>query len=144
MNSYLWKNSSLILVFSYIYICRARLKLIYPLPIGYFAFFCCCLLLQIILKSTFLKNSFSVLKTVWIQIRPNILSCLIWVPTVCSISYQQTTLVGRVNPYYAEYFKVLHSSPIFILLACSIPVVSMCFHTEWKTVWILIRWLHQK
>ena len=27
------------------------------------------------------------------------------------------------NPCQAEYFYVLHSSPIFILLICSIPVV---------------------
>ena len=34
--------------------------------------------------------------------------------------------------------------PIFILLTCSIPVTSMNFRSERKTVWILIRWLHQK
>ena len=41
--------------------------------------------------------------------------------------------------FYEQY-----SSPMFILFAYSIPVVSMCFHLEWKTVRILIRWLHQK
>ena len=40
-------------------------------------------------------------------------------------------------------FYVLHSSPNFILLSCSIPVVRMHFQSEWKTVWILIRRLHQ-
>ena len=33
-------------------------------------------------------------QTVWIQIRPDILSCLIWVQTICKC-YQQTTLVGK-------------------------------------------------
>ena len=42
------------------------------------------------------------------------------------------------------YLYVLHSSPIVILLTCSIPDISMYFLSEMKTVWILIRWLHQK
>ena len=46
-----------------------------------------------------------------------------------------------VNPYHAGYFKVLHSSPIFIQLACSIPVISMYLQAGLKTVWILISWL---
>ena len=33
-------------------------------------------------------------QTIWIQIMPNILSCLIWVRTVCK-GYQQTALVGK-------------------------------------------------
>ena len=33
-------------------------------------------------------------QTVWIQIRPDILLCLIWVQTVCKC-YQQTTLVSK-------------------------------------------------
>ena len=52
-------------------------------------------------KINFLKNSFSLeffqiqskCKTVWNQIRPKILSDLIWIQTVCK-SYKQTTLVG--------------------------------------------------
>ena len=48
-----------------------------------------------------------------------------------------------INHCHAEYFYVLHSFPISILLTCSILVVSMYFQSEWKTVWILIRWLHQ-
>ena len=43
------------------------------------------------------------------------------------------------SQFHAEYFYVLHSSPIFILLTCTKSVVSMYFHSEWKTVWILIR-----
>ena len=35
---------------------------------------------------------------------------------------------------------MLHFSPIFTLLTCSIPVVSMFFQSKWNTVWILIRW----
>ena len=41
-------------------------------------------------------------------------------------------------------YYVLHSSLIFILLTCSIPVVSMYFQAELKTVLTLIRWLYQK
>ena len=37
-----------------------------------------------------------------------------------------------------------YSPPIFTLLTCSIPVESMYLQSEWKTVWIFIRWLHQK
>ena len=33
-------------------------------------------------------------QTVWIQIRPDALSGLIWVQTVCK-GYQQTTLTGK-------------------------------------------------
>ena len=32
----------------------------------------------------------------------------------------------------------------FILLTCIIPVLNVYFQIEWKTVWILISWLHQK
>ena len=44
------------------------------------------------------------------------------------------------------YYFILHSSPFFILLTCSFPAVSMLlyFQSEWKTVWILIRWFRQK
>ena len=45
-------------------------------------------------------------------------------------------LCRRFNPCPADYFHVLHSS----LLACSIKAVSIYFQSEWKTVWILIRW----
>ena len=31
--------------------------------------------------------------------------------------------------------------PIFILLTCSNPVVSMYLQSAWKTKWIMIRWL---
>ena len=51
---------------------------------------------------------------------------LIWVPVI------------MLNIY------ILHSSPVSIMLTCSIPVVNMYFQSEWKTVWILIRWLCQK
>ena len=40
----------------------------------------------------------------------------------------------KTNPCYAEYFYVLHSSPIFILLTCSIPRISIYFQSQWKTV----------
>ena len=33
---------------------------------------------------------------------------------------------------------------LFILLTCSIPDIRMYFQSEWKTLWILIRWLLKK
>ena len=49
-------------------------------------------------KSFFFRKTLSGIpsecQTVWIQIRPDILSGLIWVQTVCK-SYQQTILVGK-------------------------------------------------
>ena len=49
------------------------------------------------------------------------------------------------NPWPAEYF-MLFTRPhfFFINFTCSIPVASMHFQSEWKTVWILIRWLRLK
>ena len=32
---------------------------------------------------------------------------------------------------------------IVYFLRCRLPVVRLYFHLEWKTVWILIRWLGQ-
>ena len=53
-------------------------------------------------------------------------------------------LISEINPCHAEYFHVLHSSSILILLTYSIPIVSLYFQSEWKTRWIPISWLHQK
>ena len=43
----------------------------------------------------------------------------------------------HVNPSHAEYFDVLHSSPILIQSNCRIRVISMYLQAEWKIVWIL-------
>ena len=43
-------------------------------------------------------------QTVWIQIRPDILSGLIWVQTVCK-SYQQTTLVDKELRHHLQNFS---------------------------------------
>ena len=43
------------------------------------------------------------MKTVWIQIRPDILSGLIWVQTVCK-DYQPTALAGKE---FANWIKGL-------------------------------------
>ena len=32
----------------------------------------------------------------------------------------------------------------FVMLACGVPVVGVYLLAEWKTLWILIRWLRQK
>ena len=51
----------------------------------------------------FSKSTFSSMcQTVWIQIRPDILSGLIWVQTVCK-GYQQTTLVGKELMMWKEF-----------------------------------------
>ena len=46
-------------------------------------------------------------QTVWIQIRPDILSGLIWVQTVHK-GYRQTTLVGKEFKTKFEYFESTH------------------------------------
>ena len=46
-------------------------------------------------------------QTVWIQIRPDVLSGLIWVQTVCK-GFQQTTLVGN-ELMIVIYFFSLHT-----------------------------------
>ena len=62
--------------------------------------FCCCMLfcrLLIFFKIIFFpKNSFKITMkvSVWIKIRSDIMSGLIWVQAVCK-GYQQTTKVGR-------------------------------------------------
>ena len=64
-----------------------------------------CCLLTFFSKLTSFRKSYQSFKQfgsrsecqiVWIQIRPDILSGLIWVQIVCK-GYQQTTIVGRVN-----------------------------------------------
>ena len=78
--------------------------------LGNFPCFCCHLLTffhnqQLIQKS--LSGTLSVCQTVWIQIRPNILSVLIWVQTVCK-DYQQTTnftRAGRDNCHLLTTFE---------------------------------------
>ena len=67
-----------------------------PLPTGKFCVFFCCLL-RFFSKSTFLKNSCKIpseCQTVWVQIRPDVLSGLIWVQIVFKW-YQQMALVDK-------------------------------------------------
>ena len=56
-----------------------------------------CRLLNFFKVNVFKKNLSEILsecQTVWIQIRPDILSGLIWVQTICTV-YQQTALTGE-------------------------------------------------
>ena len=53
-------------------------------------------------------------------------------------------LVCENDPCHAEYYHVLHSSLIDILLTYSIPVMGMYHQSEWKSVWILISKLRKK
>ena len=50
--------------------------------------------------------------------------------------FMHYTLLPGIQSYF-----ILYS---FIQLICSIPLVNTYFQSEWKTVWILIRWLLQK
>ena len=63
------------------------------LPLGkFFVFTCClCIFFQNQLFQKILSGIPPECQTDWIQIRPDILSSVIWVQTVCK-SYQQTTL----------------------------------------------------
>ena len=56
--------------------------------------FCCLLIFQNHLFWKILSGIPSKCQAIWIQVRPIILSGLIWVKTVCK-GYQQTTLVGK-------------------------------------------------
>ena len=61
----------------------------------------------------FFQNSFTNTKcqTVWTQIKSDILSDLIWVQTVCK-GYQQTELVGKVNPFMPCVLFVGHRQTV--------------------------------
>ena len=69
---------------------------LHTLPSGLFCMLFCRLLIffQNQLLRKILPEIPSECQTVWNQIRPDILSGLIWVQTVCT-GYQQTTLVGK-------------------------------------------------
>ena len=73
-------------------------------------FFGCLLIFS---KSSFLKKNLSGMpsecQTVWIQVRPDVLSGLIWIQTVC-IGYQQMTLVGKVLTHGPEVIKLFSCS----------------------------------
>ena len=61
------------------------------------------------------------------------------------VSYVAGHLKNTIDPCHAELFYDLYSSPNVILLNCSFSVrMYFISDSEWKTVWILIRWLHQK
>ena len=50
-------------------------------------------------------------QTVWIQIRPDVLSGLIWVQTVCK-GHQQTALVGKEFTLFSSFYDSPH---LFVL-----------------------------
>ena len=63
--------------------------------LGNFSCFCCHLLtFFLIIFFNFFSRTLSVCQTVWIQIRTDILSVLIWAQTVCK-GYQQTNKSRR-------------------------------------------------
>ena len=69
-----------------------------PCQLGNFDCFCCLLIFTFKKSLFFFKNTLSGIpsecKTIWIQIRPDVSSGLIWIQTVCKV-YQQTTLVDK-------------------------------------------------
>ena len=68
--------------------------------------------LQIFFKSSFLEKfvqEYHNSQTVWIQIRPDILSGLVWIKTVCK-DHQQTTLAGKE-------FNSLHNGIYFLIFS---------------------------
>ena len=50
-----------------------------------------------------------------------------------------------IYPWHVQYF-MYDKPPNFILFTCTCSITVVCMHcqTERKSVWILIRWLHQK
>ena len=90
------------------------------------------------------KQTNKTLQTVKTLVKCSIMLHFIWVFTVCKSSCLGVSQIQKVNPCHAVYFYILHSSRICIVFARTTTVVSMQFLSEWKTVWILIRWLHQK
>ena len=59
-------------------------------------------------------------------------------------TFEQKKKKKMFNPCHTENFYVLQFCQFFILLTCSIPIISMYLQAEWKTMYILIRWLHKK
>ena len=59
-------------------------------------FSCLCCRLLTFFKVNFLSGTLSECQTVWIQIRTNIMSVLIWIQTVCKVN-QQTTKFAKLG-----------------------------------------------
>ena len=77
-------------------------------PLGKFPHFLCRLLIfQNQLFRKILSGIRAECQTVWIQIRPNVLSGLIWVQTVCK-SYQQTTLGDKESICFNILVLIAH------------------------------------
>ena len=93
---------------------------------GQFCMFVCRLLivfLHKILKKIFQENVLSECQTVWVQKRPDVLSGLIWIQTVCK-DHQQTTkfaagwqsfntflsscISGYLGPYAKDHIQTFH------------------------------------
>ena len=54
--------------------------------------------------------------------------------TIIALYFESETVLSiitsrpeKLNPRHAEYFYAIHASPIFILLACNIPVIRMYY-----------------
>ena len=67
--------------------------------IRFFVSFCRLLILSKFILSKVISGSLSEWQTVWIQIKPDVLSGLIWVLTVCKV-YQQTAKVKCLGHKY--------------------------------------------
>ena len=93
-------------------------------------------LLPIFLKINTFKNFFSgipsLCQTVWIQIRPDKMSGLIWVQTDC-ISYQQTTLTSNFSEVTGfKRIKFAFLSTIFSITLIDAHVKAWKLMLAWK------------
>ena len=69
--------------------------------------------------------------------------CCLWSMTLFNLVTPPCQIIYLLFPLCmlnSFMYIILHSSQIFLLLICRIPVNSM-LQAKWKTVWILISWL---
>ena len=66
--------------------------------------------------------------------------------TYCNITSLKVCAWGCMVYYTFQYISWTDWTHVRLNILCTtlLPVVSMHSQSEWKTVWILIRWLHQK
>ena len=113
------------------------LKLTLHMLVNFACFFVICWFFS---KLAFSKHFFRVYhlsQTVWIQIRPDIPSCLIWVQAVCS-DYQKTTLAGtHLLAYYlkSDFQDILSFRLSPMLFGTEFMRLHMCCN------WLIFNWL---
>ena len=102
------------------------------------------LLCHILLFGCWIFSIASGCQVVWIQIRPNILSGLIWVQTVCNLGYQQTTKVPpsgqrvryKTTFWLKPWLKLISFGSNFFYLAKVLPTTNSKIKTG-RFIWII-------